>query len=153
MQCKFKACAKCGGDLRADEGDWRCLQCSRYYYSHDAGFLGESHIPGFRLPTRPTEDLPELLLEVSAERSDPPPGGRRRGRRPGYRARSMRSINSVIEAKATGESRWWDRNRAVIEYLDQGLPVREIARLTDRGQRQIRTVKEHLVDIRDAALA
>ena len=113
MQCKFKACSKCGGDLMADESDWRCIQCSRYYYGHDARFLGESHIPGFRVPTCPTESLPELLLESDGDRSVPPPEARRRGRKPGYRSRSMRSINSVIDAKATGESRWWERNRVV----------------------------------------
>ena len=152
MLCNFKACGKCGGDLMADEGDWRCLQCSRYYYGNGARFLGESHLPGFKIPTRPTEELPELLLEVGGEGRAQGAEARGRGRKPGYRARSMRSINSVIDAKATGESRWWDRNRVVIEYLDQGLSVREIASLTALGHRQIRTVRERLTDIREAAL-
>lgn len=29
---RLKACAKCGGDLALDEGDWICLQCGTYYY-------------------------------------------------------------------------------------------------------------------------
>lgn len=29
---RLKACAKCGGDLAYDEGDWICLQCGTYYY-------------------------------------------------------------------------------------------------------------------------
>ena len=28
----LKQCTACGGDLVRDELDWRCLQCSRYYY-------------------------------------------------------------------------------------------------------------------------
>ncbi len=28
----FGACAKCGGDLVNDDGDWACLQCGTYYY-------------------------------------------------------------------------------------------------------------------------
>ena len=136
----------------ADDGDWRCVQCSQYYYGQAPRFLGESCLPGFRLPTCPGEDLPELLLEVRAEPVCRDDGTHQRGRKLGYRARSMRSINSVIEAKATGESRWWERNQAVIGYLDDGLSVREIARLTDRGQRQIRIVRERLTEIRDATL-
>ena len=31
-QFRLKACAKCGGDLALDEGDWICLQCGTYYY-------------------------------------------------------------------------------------------------------------------------
>ena len=30
---RFKACAKCRGDLVLDEGDWLCLQCGTYYYT------------------------------------------------------------------------------------------------------------------------
>ena len=41
----------------------------------------------------------------------------------------------------------------VIEYLYKGLSVPEISQLTDRGQRQVRTVRERLVDLRQAALA
>ncbi len=30
---RLKACAKCGGDLAPDEGDWICLQCGTYDYT------------------------------------------------------------------------------------------------------------------------
>lgn len=29
---RLKACAKCGGDLAQDDGDWICLQCGTYDY-------------------------------------------------------------------------------------------------------------------------
>ncbi len=29
---RLKGCAKCGGDLYLDDGDWQCLQCGRLYY-------------------------------------------------------------------------------------------------------------------------
>ena len=28
----LKCCAKCGGDLALDEGDWLCVQCGTYFY-------------------------------------------------------------------------------------------------------------------------
>ena len=31
---RLKACVKCRGDLVLDDGDWLCLQCGRYYYTH-----------------------------------------------------------------------------------------------------------------------
>ena len=30
---RLKGCAKCGGDLVLDQGDWLCLQCGTYYYT------------------------------------------------------------------------------------------------------------------------
>ena len=76
---------------------------------------------------------------------------RRRGSR-GYRPRATRSINSVIQAKKRGDARWWTRNKQIIDCLDQGLSVLEISSRTDRGQRQIRTVRERLADVRTEAL-
>lgn len=42
-QFRLKACAKCGGDLALDQGDWICLQCGTYYYvglyRHNVGQL------------------------------------------------------------------------------------------------------------------
>ena len=38
-----------------------------------------------------------------------------------------RNINAVIRAKQVGDQRWWVRNRQIIDFLDQGKPVREIA--------------------------
>ena len=31
---RLKCCVKCGGDLVLDDGDWLCLQCGTYYYTH-----------------------------------------------------------------------------------------------------------------------
>ena len=59
-----------------------------------------------------------------------------------------RNINAVIQAKRRSRERWWADNRQIITYLDQGHSVREIAALTLRGQRQIRTVRERLADLR-----
>ena len=33
LQLHLKACAKCGGDLALDQGDWLCLNCGTYYYT------------------------------------------------------------------------------------------------------------------------
>ena len=74
-----------------------------------------------------------------------------RRRRSNYGSRAARNINSYIHAKSRGEDRWWDRNKQVVEYLDQGLSVQEIAGLTERGPRQIRTIRERLADLRAAA--
>jgi hypothetical protein len=51
-------------------------------------------------------------------------------------------------AKDRSDERWWVRNANVIRYLDEGLPVREIALLVSRGERQIRVIRERLNDLR-----
>ena len=68
------------------------------------------------------------------------------------RRRAARDINSVIAAKDRSENRWWNRNRDVIRFLDEGRTVREISDLIGRGQRQIRVIRERLNDIRTAGL-
>ena len=77
------------------------------------------------------------------------------GERPrrSYGARSVRNINSVIRAKLVSDQRWGERNRQIIEYLDQGLSIRQIARLVGRGERQIRVVRERLADLHGEAQA
>jgi hypothetical protein len=32
MLWRFKSCGKCGGDLIAEDDEWRCVHCGRYYY-------------------------------------------------------------------------------------------------------------------------
>lgn len=32
---QLKGCVNCSGDLFLDDGDWRCLQCGRYFYNAD----------------------------------------------------------------------------------------------------------------------
>ena len=78
-------------------------------------------------------------------------GGDQGRRERAYRPRSTRTINAGIQAKDRGEVRWWARNRQIIESLDEGLPVREISQLTQLGQRQIRTVRQKLTDLRAPA--
>ncbi len=125
MICQLKSCEKCQGDLVLDDEGWRCWQCGRYYYS-----------------TPPAADPPPTRRQGSSSNSVAEP------KRRGPRRRSVRDINLVIAAKDRSEDRWWDRNREVIEHLDEGKSVRDISMLIGRGQRQIRVVRERLRDIR-----
>ena len=140
MLCMLKSCVRCNGDLVLDDADWKCVQCAQYYYKE---------------PVNPIEEkLSASELEfASVHLADPHYGseGPRRSRREGFGSRSTRRINLMIEAKITWDAKWWDRNRQIIEYLDQGLSVREVSRLTVRGQRQIRAVRERLAGLREAA--
>ena len=54
--------------------------------------------------------------------------------------------------KGRSDSRWWDRNRQVIAYLDQGKSIREIAEVVGVGPRQIRNILERLSDLRTREL-
>ena len=143
----FKGCARCSGDLIVDEGDWRCWQCGQYYYTTGASpvnapqlMLLEQKVLELGDPYRPP------CPTATAEEDRP-----RRGRRRGYGARAERNINSVIRAKEVSDERWWSRNGHIIEYLDQGKSVQEIARLVALGPRQIRVIRERLSDLRSAA--
>ena len=127
MWFRFRSCRKCRGDLILDGEDWRCWQCGRYYYST---------VPDTDLPTEPVvAGHPGLAMGKSVT------GPRRQ--------RSVRDINSVISSTIRCEARWWYKNREVIKYLDEGLTVKEIAALINRGQRQIRIIRERLTDLRD----
>ena len=75
----------------------------------------------------------------------------KRGRRRGYGARYSRSIDAVVRAKQASDQKWWARNRQIIDYIYQGLSIREIAKLAERGERQIRVVRERLYDMRAAS--
>ena len=152
MLCILKSCGKCGGDLVLDESDWKCMQCAKYYLgdsvspSEGTYSLHPSVTPG--QPVRPEPDF--ILNRQASDQTDSheSPQRRFRNRR---RSRSTRSINSLVNATHVSDARWWARNRQVIEYLEQGLPIREISELTDRDQRQIRTIRERLTDLRVAA--
>ena len=139
--CYLKSCTKCGGDLILDEGYWRCWQCGQYYYRirirADNG-VG-THFAPFDLQDSDTAHH----LDPGSEEVRPA-----KSRRQGYGARSARNIDAVIRAKRVSDERWWARNRQAIEYLDQGLSIREIAVLLHRGERQIRVVRERLTDLR-----
>ena len=132
MFCYFKGCSKCGGDLIFDDDDWKCWQCGQYYYMTPATPSGQPHLEPLNRPT--SQEIPE---------SEP-----RKGPRAAYGARSARNINAAIRARETGDERWWTRNRKIVKYLDGGLPVKEIAKLVGRGERQIRVVRERLADLR-----
>ena len=126
MWFRFRSCRKCCGDLVLDGEDWRCWQCGRYYY-----------------PTPPVKDPPPELAVAGQPRlalGKTVTGPRRR--------RSVREINSVIESTSRSEFRWWYKNRDVIKYLDEGRTVKEIANLINRGQRQIRIIRERLNELR-----
>ena len=57
----------------------------------------------------------------------------------------------MIQAQYKSDEKWSIRNSQVIAYLDEGRSVSEIAQLTARGQRQIRVVRERLMDIKAEA--
>jgi len=67
--------------------------------------------------------------------------------RPGCAVRHG-TFNSRIVARDRSDSRWWERNRDVVKYLDQGLSVREISILVSHGERQVRIIRERLHDLR-----
>ena len=80
-------------------------------------------------------------------KSDPldvPEGSQRRAQP----RRAPRNTNSRIMARIRSEHRWWSRNQGVIQHLDQGLSVREIALRVKLGERQIRIIRERLNDFR-----
>ena len=142
---KVKGCNRCGGDLVLDDGDWRCWQCGQYYYAGspdhaDGTFRDPSEERAASVHSDHTIVSSSGPMYVEAQ----PP----RRPRTGYGARSARNINSVIRAKKTSDERWWVRNRQIIEYLDQGLSVREIAIRVERSERQIRVVRERLTELR-----
>ena len=124
---RLKSCSRCRGDLAMEEGEWRCFQCGHYYYPN--------------------------TLEPVGHPPDPDPlrvGGLRR-RRKSHGGIAGRNINAVIRARSNGNEEWWSRNRQIIAYLEGGLTVREIARLTARSPRKIREVRERLADFRAQA--
>ena len=126
MLCKFKNCAKCGGDLVLDGDEWRCFQCGTYYY-----------------PNVPVMDLPKEDLESETVFQAPHRGDRPRR----VRRRTVPSINAAIKAKERSENRWWIKNQDIIDRLKQGYSAREISESIGIGQRQIRAVQEQLNDM------
>lgn len=147
MLCLFKSCGKCGGDLLRDDLDWRCCQCGHYYYGprtgDDRNLNGQHDMPdrqkGEVFPRDPYEPERDKAIGVANESAD-------RGRRRGYGARSARNINALIQSKTVGEVRWWDRNKEIIDALNQGLSVRDISGKIGCGQRKVRAVRERLTD-------
>lgn len=128
MLCLLKNCRKCNGDLVLDGEEWRCWQCGQYYYP-----ITES------LDQREEPPNPSLAAAIGEIMPSP--------RKTRVR-RSPRNLNSRIVARDRSDSRWWERNRDVVKYLDQGLSVREISILVSHGERQVRIIRERLHDLR-----
>lgn len=131
MFCRFKSCQKCGGDLVWDGEEWRCWQCGQHYY------------PAPSLAEIPAVSPDPKSLPATVEWSERP--RRQRGR---HGQRAVRNVNSLIVAKDRSDERWWEKNQEIIRYLDEGRPIREIAALVGRGERQVRVVRERLSDLR-----
>ena len=127
--------------------DWRCWQCGQYYYTTPASPVDTPQLMPFEQQASEVDNFQLTACATATVEEDRP----RRGRRRGYGARAERNINSVIRATEVSDERWWSRNRHIIEYLDQGKSVQEIARLVGLGPRQIRVIRERLPDLRSAA--
>ncbi len=128
MQCRLKECQKCQGDLVLDGEEWRCWQCGHYYYPNE----------------------PELIIDTPQQMAMAEEG-ELAGVKPRRRRRSrwaVRDINNLIVAKDRSEKKWWDRNRDLIQLLDNGKTVKEIAQVVGRSERQIRVIREQLNDLR-----
>ena len=119
-------CGKCGGSVFKEVDEWRCWQCGRYYYVR-LDFM----------------DFPDSFPDMDRSRalSDDSDSGHRS-------RRSVRSINSRIAAGESSDLQWWSRNRDVIQCLEQGLSIREIAIGLELGERQVRVVRQRLDDLR-----
>ncbi len=128
MLCLLKNCRKCKGDLVLDGEEWRCWQCGQYYYPITES-LDQREEP-------PNPSLAAAIGEIM-------PSQRKTRVR-----RSPRNLNSRIVARDRSDSRWWERNRDVVKYLDQGFSVREISHLVSHGERQVRIIRERLHDLR-----
>ena len=146
--CYLKGCRKCGGDLVFDEGDWKCWQCAAYYYVLNAD---SQAAPNHGPPHEDGSSALEGLTQASYPKTSLDDRDAQKSKRRGYGARAARNINAVISAKEVSDHRWWARNRQVIEYLDQGLSVREISRLAGQGERQIQVIRERLNELRAAS--
>ncbi len=128
MFCLLKNCRKCNGDLVLDGEEWRCWQCGQYYYPITESLDQREEPPNPSLAAAIGEIMPsQRKTRVS---------------------RSPRNLNSRIVARDRSDSRWWERNRDVVKYLDQGLSVREISILVSHGERQVRIIRERLHDLR-----
>ena len=127
---KFKGCSRCGGDLFAQDGEWGCIQCGRYYY--------------------PKSDSPfvyPLLFAAASNSADEA----KRGRRP-RGGLAGRNINAVIRTQHANAERWRAQNQQIIDCLDEGRSVAETATLVGKNLRQVRNVAEKLHDMRALAV-
>ena len=138
MLCQLKSCSKCRGDLVLDGDEWRCWQCGQHFY-----------------PRRSQGALRDLLQETGPEAVSATTQAERLQSRPPRRraTRTLRDVNSRISARDRSERRWWLKNMDIVRHLDEGKSVKEISSLVGRGQRQVRIVRERLVDMRATGAA
>ena len=128
MLCLLKNCRKCSGVLILDKDERRCWQCGQYYY--------------------PISESPEMLEEPPNPKMVAASGEGAIGETKTMVRRSPRNLNSRIIAGDRSDNRWWERNREVVKYLDQGLTVQEISSLVSHGERQVRIIRQRLHDLR-----
>ncbi len=115
---KFKGCGKCGGDLFAQDGEWGCIQCGRYYYPEN------------------TEPI-EISTSPAGEPVRAAGAFRKRMRCGGI---AGRNINAVVNAQHARAERWRAKNRQIIACLEEGRSVAEAATLLGKNPRQVRNV-------------
>ena len=128
---RFKSCIKCSRDMvQEDAGDWTCVQCGHIRYVNP-----------------PVVASAEVNGNGYRDEAEDGPGA------DGRRRRSTRDINSRINARSMSEERWRARNHKIIEYLDQGWTVSEIADTTTLGPRQVRAIRERWAELRALAEA
>ena len=120
----LKTCGKCGGDLVLEDDELKCFQCGERYYPAD---------PLLDALSNPPEDPPveDPLLEV--------PNRKARKRQP-YGI----NVNAVVASQERRTKNFWRKNKAFIQYLDEGRSIKEIHDLTGKGERQIRNIQVEL---------
>ena len=128
----FKGCGKCCGDLAMSFDEWSCIQCGTRYYPKNTAIDLQLEPVNLQQPVNVGRSSGDADSEVT---------------RPKIR-RSARHLNPVLANTKFNEERWWNKNQQVIQHLDQGMKVREIAEIVGRGPRQIRVVRERLRDLR-----
>lgn len=129
MPWRLKRCQKCRGDLELDGDEWRCWQCGQYYYPMRSEPLDiPPDPPGLDAILRGVDPQEETL------------------QKPGDRWGATNSINSQIRS----EERWWERNKALIQYSDEGRSTSEIATLVSLSERQVREIRAKLNGLRAA---
>jgi len=90
---RLKCCAKCGGDLKSDEGDWRCWQCGKNHYSV--------------LEILQIKEAAKDVFDPGSE-DDSLEVSQKRGRIFG----SAGDHNRTIERRNKAEARFWEENKS-----------------------------------------
>lgn len=62
------------------------------------------------------------------------------------RKREVSTINVTIDANRRSERHWQTKHQISIEYFKAGKSVEEVIALTGKGTRQVRGIRERLVD-------